>query len=132
MKRYYITKIIGDGTENNPYRPKIADAGVSWVGAIPTGADGKPLFAWAFVLAATANHVTLLADTDNDGLPDLSPDATLGSLSTLVRTALLNRLADRGIDVSDIKTTTTYRALLNRVGQRLSGAFDINRFDVAE
>lgn len=65
MKRYYLSPIIGSGSEADPYRPKVADFGVSWAGVIPSDpVTGQPLRPWCLVQVEAPDHAALLADAD--------------------------------------------------------------------
>lgn len=133
MRRYYLSQIIGTGTEDDPYRPKIADLRVNHVAVIPSDpVTGKPKFAWALVIVNTANHTALLSDGQIEALPDLSLDAKLNSLSAAVRNALISRLTAKGISTTGVNVNTTYRDVVRRVGQFLRATFSENNFDVAE
>lgn len=59
-KRTYRADIVGDGTEGDPYRPIVADLGVSWVGQIESDPEtGAPLSTRALVVVATDDHDAL-------------------------------------------------------------------------
>lgn len=58
----YICQIIGDGSEDNPFRPAIADYPLSWTAEIKTGDDGRPLESSCVV--AVSGDVSLFA-SDN-------------------------------------------------------------------
>jgi hypothetical protein len=73
--RYYLAPILGDGSPNNPYRPKTADlmraalieGSVS--SSIPSDRLGHPLHAWALVSAPDV--AALRDDVDHYVLPDV-------------------------------------------------------------
>lgn len=131
-KRFYICKVIGDGTEDNPYRPKVADYPVSWSGMLPSNPDGTPKYGFTFVIAATQDHTALLADPQIKGMPELSLDAQIGSLSKDLRDKMLAYFDEEGIDRTGLNLQSTMRDVLRRVGKHLEAAFDENRFDVRE
>lgn len=131
-KRYYISPIIGDGSIDNPYRPKVADHGVAWSGAIPTGPDGKPVKPWALVIVAAKNHAPLVADRDLDALPDFPLDGKVSAIQTATKNAMKNKLAARGIATAFIDGTDGYREVIRGVGRMLEPTFDENNFDVAD
>lgn len=131
MRRYYISPIIGTGTEEDPYRPKLADGGKPWVAIIPSKSDGTPSFPWALCLVNALDHTGILGDSNNDGLPDITLDSQLSVLPANQRNQLINRLNQRGIDMTGINATSTFRQLLERVGKQLDVAFRVDRFDVS-
>lgn len=131
-KRFYITKIIGTGDETDPYRPKVADYGVNWVGSIPSNPDGTPKFGFAFVIAATQDHTALLADPQIKGVPELSMDAQLSTLRKAVRDKLIAYFDEEGIDKTGLNQNSTMRQVIRRIGQHLEATFDENRFDVKD
>lgn len=60
MQRAYLADIIGSGSDTDPYRPVVADLGVSWAGEIPSDpATGAPLATRALVIVDTADHSIL-------------------------------------------------------------------------
>ncbi len=133
MKRYYISKIIGDGTEGNSYRVKIADSGKNYVAVIANDpVTGAPTRQWALVLVAAADHTDLLADTDNNAFPDITLDAIISTIPLATRNAVKNFLLSRGIDISDLKNSDPFRLIIRRVGKFIHNAFDENNFDVID
>lgn len=131
MKRYYVCRVVGDGTENNPYRPKVANYPVNWVGILGSNPDGTPKKAWALVLVNAVDHTALLADNQIKAIPDLSLDATWGTLSTPQRNAAKNAIEAEGIDLSWVNNQTTIRKILRYLGQEQESGFNENKFDVA-
>lgn len=129
-KRFYISKIIGTGEETDPYRPKVADYGVPWVGVISSNEDGTPKYSFAFVVVRTQDHTALLADQQIKGMPELSLDAQISSLPSNVRQQMLQFVTDEGIDTSGLNGSSTMRQVLRRIGQHLVASFNENRFDV--
>jgi len=131
-KRFYICKIVGDGSETNSYRPKVADYPVKWAGMIPSNPDGTPKYGFAFVIAATLDHTQLLADPQIKGIPELSLDAQLSSLTKATRDRLLAYFDAEGIDRTGLTLQSTMRQVLRRIGRHLEPDFSENRFDVSE
>ena len=132
-KRYYISPIVGDGTEFNPFRPKIADYGVAWAGSIPSDPKtGHPTSTWTLVLVNAKNHAALLADGAIDALPDFPLDGKVSSVHTATKKSMVNKMKARGINTSFIAGTGGYREVIRGVGKLLDAQFDENNFDVAE
>lgn len=132
MKRYYVSSIIGDGSIENPYRPRVADHGVAWAGNIPTGPDGKPTSTWALVVVDAKNHAALIADKDIDDLPDFPLDGKVSAIQNATKTTMKTKLAKRGIPTAFIDGTDGYREVIRGVGRLLQADFNENDFDVSE
>lgn len=96
MKRYYISPIVGTGAEDDPYRPKVADYGVSWVGVIPSNPDtGRPVYPWCLALVEAINHASLLADRDIKPLPDFPLDGKVSAINKATRNRMSADLQGR-------------------------------------
>lgn len=139
MKRYYICDIYGNGDidvpnspTTGPYRPAVADLGVSWVGAIPTGPDGRPTKTWALVLVASRDHAVVRNAPGVDSLPDFPLDGKVSSINTVTKNAMLARLTARGISRTFIDSTDGYREVIRGIGRQLEPDFDENKFDIAD
>lgn len=133
MKRYYLSKIVGDGlTPNTAYRPKVAVHGVSWTGQIPTDSDGKPLKQWALVIVDATNHSALLADPGIEAFPDFPLDGKVSAMHTPTKAAMVAMLKAAGVDTSFVQNTDGFREVVRGVGKQFSPDFDENNFDVAE
>ena len=92
-KRYYISPLIGTGNEFDPFRPKVADYGVSWVGSIPNNPEtGQPLFNYCLVLVNTQNHGQLIADSAIDSLPDFPLDGKVSSIHTVTKNNMIKNV----------------------------------------
>ncbi len=125
MKRYYISPIIGDGSEWSPFRPKVADYPVSYAAVYPPQnmTTGQYLGNWCLVIAAAADHRALVRDAALVPCPDLTLDARLDSASLAVRDKFLQGLAAKGIATTNIKSNEAYRLALRAIGQQLDPAF---------
>lgn len=132
MKRYYVCDVIGDGSDDSPYRAAVSDHRVSHVAVIPVGPDGRPARPWCLALAAAASHGPLLADRRLDALPDFPLDGKVSSMHGPTRTAMALALQRRGIDTAFLQGTDGYREVVRTLGRLLDPAFDENAFDVSE
>lgn len=124
MNRYYLSPIIGSGTEADPYRPKIADYGVDWAGVIKSDASGHPAQPWCLVLVNTADHSKLLADADLDPLPDVGLSS---ALSARDKAAAGTAVSKRGVKAPAAKTMAD---LVRHLGRQLEPSFDVTRLRV--
>ena len=132
MKRYYVCPVIGDGTEENAYRPKVADYNVSWTGLLSTDPQGLPKKAWSLVLVDTVDHTAILADGKIFALPDSGLDTTFGSLSPAERNRVRNYLGSIDIDTTWITNNTPLREIVRAVGLQHVDTFNENNFDVVD
>jgi hypothetical protein len=130
MKAYYVSKIIGTGTEDDPYRPKVADHGVSWAGSILSRPDGKPLHPDCLVVVEAVNHAPLRADPDIDAMPDASLDLKVSSINTATKNGMINKLRKRGFATQFIDSTDGYRDVIHGIGRQRDPDFDVANFDV--
>ena len=134
-RRFYLSQIIGDGSDDNPYRPAVARPNVNYSAVYPpqdpeTGAYTRP---FCLVVVEAVNHATLIADGRNDVLPDFPPDGKVSALAQARRTALQAALTARGLTahVGNIDGYDGYRHVLNRIGQYLQAGFDLDAIDVS-
>lgn len=131
MRRYYISPIVGDGSDLNPFRPKVANYGVAWVACIASGLNGGPKHNWALVLVNAIDHTPLIDDPDIRAIPQAALDNTLATLSTQQRQFLRSIIDGLGLDTSQITAQTTLRQVLRYLGRTLDANFSESRFDVA-
>lgn len=132
MKRYYLSPIIGTGSEFDAYRPKVDTYGVAWAGGMkrnPT--TGVPVFAWMLVIVEAKNHTPLLLDPDIYGLPDFPLDGKVSAIQTNTKNAMIAALQARGIDTALVGSADGYRDVLEGIGKTQEPTFDINNLDVA-
>lgn len=129
-KRYYLCDIVGDGSEDNPFRPAVADYNVSYVMACDSDATGRPIHADAMVLVNAEDHAQLRGKPGIDPMPDFALDGKMSAINNVVRTQMINALRRRGIDDSGIGNTDGYREALAQIGMQRAAAFNIDSFDV--
>lgn len=130
-KRYYVCDIIGDGIEE-PFRPKVDDFGVNWVGQIKSDANGLPEIPWAIVLVATNNHAQLQNVPGITPLPDFPLDGKVSAMHVPTKNSMVAALQARGIDTSFVGSADGYRDTIRGLGLLLSSNFDENKFDISE
>lgn len=140
--RYYLSPMIGTGTEDDPFRPVVADlGGVNWV--CVTGTDGAP--ALVLVNAPEGEHQRLRADLRHWAFPRLfaqeveAPDrqarmeqlerAHARALFPGVRDTIVAQVASRlGLDLSWLDSQQhSARDVIKAIGKHI----DIN-FSEAE
>lgn len=64
VKRFYLCPIIGIGTEEDPFRPKVANYAVQWSCPIASGEDGRPLQMMTIAEVVADDHTALLGDPE--------------------------------------------------------------------
>lgn len=114
-RRYYLTPVVGQGTEEDPYRLRVADHGVDHAAIIPTDAVGRPTRSWGLAPVDATDFTALNDDATLAGLPQLA----LGTqLSTQQRRAAQSALDRFGAAVI-VKAGDTLGDVVARVAQAL-------------
>jgi hypothetical protein len=135
--RFYLCPVIGDGSDDNTYRPKLTGLG-EFSAMIPSNPDGTPKFSWTAVVVRATDWAALDADPTLEKLFDTSdlPDGintfaevkaylqskTVGDIPVLRRQALDTRLTAKGIDTSAVTLQTTWWQVLKGIYRHLHGA----------
>lgn len=140
MKRYYVCPVIGDGTEDNPYRLAIQDYPDTpfEAGEIPVDMNsasanyGKPLHKFGLILVAARHHGKLISDNRMKPLPQVDLDVKLSSVHTATKNQMVADLKSIGIDTAFIAGTDGYREVIRAIGRITNPDFDENSFDVNE
>jgi hypothetical protein len=123
MKKYYVSTVIGDGTEFNPYRPQLSDSGVNHVAVINQAV--KP---WALCLVSAQDH-DVLEVAGNDPMPEFPLDAKMSAMGIGAKTAMNAKLNARNI--TQPNNPDAYREIIRSIGQQIDPAFSEDNFDVA-
>lgn len=135
MKRYYLSKIIGDGrSPETAFKPKIGlIPGLNYVSEIKSDpVTGSPAEQFALCLVAARNHSAILADADNRALPDVPLDVKMNAINASTKSKFVDDLAFFGIDSAFINSADGFRDSVRYLGKRLNANFDENNFDVSE
>lgn len=130
MKRYYVCDLVGDGSEENPFRPVIANFPVAWSGSIPTGVDGRPVHKDCLVIVSTEDHAALRNAAGVVPLPDFPLDGKMSAIQNGTRNTMLSALVARGFDTTSIGNADGYRDALSEIGRQRDPLFNIDKFDV--
>lgn len=152
MKRYGISRIVGTGTPDDPYRPKLVNYWFRYTDADPEPpyesdalagtvrirraiasdpVTGQPLWPWAFVVVDAPRLALLADDPDVRQLPDAGLDLTVGALSPTVRNKLRADFDAFGIDRSWINNSTPIRAVVRYLIQQHYATVSEDDFDPA-
>jgi hypothetical protein len=139
-KRYYLSPIVREEqTDTDPetgetettvrYLPKVAillrgvaDARIGSVIGQQTGDVFDP--PWALVVVDAPDHGVALNDRDLDVLPAFPLDARMTAMQNATRTAMINRLRARGVNVDAVGNADGYRDVIKIIGQRVRPEFD--------
>ena len=127
-KRLYLSDVIGTGTRADPYRPAISTiANVTKTNVINAPAR---MHCVVLVDAPGPVHADLAADARVDLIPAIGLNDRWDTLTLAQRTAIRNRLIDRGFDVSSIGNVVLFRVILRHICRQIRNEFDEDRFDV--
>lgn len=134
MARWFVSRIVGTGTDTDPFRAKVQRLpGVTaCVAQIPSDPlTGGPLRQWALCHVEATDYAAVAADPDVFALPNIAKDQLLGSLTLAQRTAIRNRMQSAfGLD-PDVSVNRPFRALLREIGQRDEAHFHEDNFGVS-
>lgn len=141
-KRFYVCRIIGDGTPfggSGPYRAAIEDVVDPQTGFQAFSLNtiissdpntGEPLLPWCLVIADGARHSLVNGNPDIDPLPVFALDAKVSSMHTPTRNAMGAAMQARGINTAFVGTADGYRDVINGLGRLHNPTFDVADFDV--
>lgn len=126
MKRWVVckTELIAGMLE--PAVGRFTNNFRCWSARSPQAGD------WQLCQIGVADLTAINADSQCIVLPDLTLDATWGSLPANVRNIAINRLGDYGVDTSQIKASSTIRQVLMLIGRQHQPTMDPERGDVAD
>ena len=117
MHRFYLSTIVGSGTEEDPYRPRIADLTGQWHATLPSDATGKPASTWCLVQAG---------DVPDD--PDVTPlvassfERGVDGLAAAEQARLKSELDKVGVAFTKADTLAD---VIERTGRKLEPTFFI-------
>ena len=131
-KRFYLSPLVDvpsplGGTMK---LAKVLSDGTRYTGCVQVV---NPAGNWALVLTESTQHATLVQDTDNRDLPELSLDIKWAAMGTQAQRKLENALTRFGIPASVFTTPTpvdSYRELIERIGALCDPAFTTLSFDI--
>jgi hypothetical protein len=137
MRRYAVSGIIGAGTDEDWYRPALADHGINWAIAIAADQATNPNKRW--VLAVVAGTEAQLATVDADARCALLPfgpadlDNTWMSIGTAqVRNQLANRIQQVTGVIVQRDDQRTLREIVTTVGLTVDPNFTPETLNVAD
>ena len=125
MKRWFIARMgdyDGDGSRvpaTNKY-------------ACDTRVWSTPSIAFCVGQLGAASLTGINTDPDIKLIPDAALDNLLSTIPTATRQAMITGLTAGGFDVSDVKNTWTFRALLKHLRFQIDARDDIESGDVSD
>ena len=117
--KFYFCNTIGDGSEDNPFSPAISQYTNDWR-AVDARTDATQHGVLMVDCTITDdNHTLALADTDiiHFDVEDIDLDDPVSLI--LDRTKLKDSLADQGISIKGLDSTSTLRDVLKSVVRQL-------------
>lgn len=136
-KRFFFCAILGDGTEQNPYRTWFQANGVPMqildMRAYPQIEDGY-MVAWGEI--SDANHALAIADPSVTYLRFESASgayqpltATLNNVSAANRTAIQNTFTAHGVPITGITLSWTIAQVLQLMRRRMALGLILEQYD---
>lgn len=113
---FYVCKMIGNGSEDDPYRPYIAGFPLAWS---MVGQTGKGCLVFA---------INPTSDLDND--PQITP-VKRDLSATFARNEwnqFINKLKDFGLNANDYDQNRTVREAIIWIGKQWEPMFDIDDY----
>lgn len=124
--KWYISPVIGDGSDENPRRAKVMDYGVACSAIIPSGTS------WALVYASAPDLSALDADPEIkdvfekfasgrnfDEIRAFLKSKTVSDLAPAKRNAVQAYLTGLGVDLTGVTLSTMLWDVLERVKEKL-------------
>ncbi len=123
--RYYLSPIVGSGTNDDPLRARVAAYDASVVSLMPSNpTTGSPRSSWTLSVVGAASHAWLQADPQLAALPDLPLDTHLADVDARTLASLRAALARFQIDRAVLDSAYTYRDLLVGLARTLEPSYD--------
>ena len=132
MKRYCIAKIVGKGTEFDPFRSSIqnhSDVHYEFGEIVVDPNTGQPTHSFVLAIVETASLSRLMKDDDIDVLPDFPLDGKMSAMQGNTKSAMTATLAKYGVS---IRGSDGFRDAIRAVGRVIKPDFDENDFDLSD
>jgi hypothetical protein len=122
VRRWYVTPIVGSGTETDPYVAETLGQGGS--GPIESGTDGHPMHEMTVILISSTDHSELMTDPRIQPIADLADlDLDIGDLGQ-ERFAWINAVAE----AHGVTAEGFVRQVLRQIGEHYQANFDETNF----
>lgn len=130
-KRYYLSAIVGTGTDGDALRSAVSDYGVSSSVEYPPQDPntGKYTRNECLVIVEAPSHVDMLKDVRMFGMPDFPLDGKLSAMRSQTLTAFNTAAASRGYSIT-WGSADAYRDVVRSLGKQLNPNFSEDNFDV--
>ena len=116
--RYYLSPIIGTGTEQDPFRPAIGDFpnathktfAFGYAAIVPSYVPS-----WTFVLVASTNHNPLIHQPDFGPLPDIPLETSVQDMQASDREMIQETLSRFELDPAILDAAATYLDVIQAI-----------------
>lgn len=144
MRRYYLSKIVGDGSIEDPYRHRLQElidtaSEADFIGGeiAVDGTTGQPLHPAILCMVSATNHSAFVADSGLIPLPHVPLDSAAGGIAPGVRSGVKARLvAELGYGQAAVDAVweggTSFAAVLDHYGQLNNSSFSAVAFDLTD
>lgn len=132
MKRYCIARVVGTGTEFDPFRSAVQeykDLDYEFGGIEVDPRTGQPTHPFVLAIIKTANIGRLMSDKGIDLLPDFPLDGKMSAMKKNTKNKMVDALAKYGVSISG---ADGFRDAIRTIGQIIKPDFDENNFDLNE
>lgn len=103
---YYVCPVIGSGTHEDMYRPKVAEYDVNYTSA------GSNIKGWSIVCVNASDHSALIADSQIYLLSDTTLDTLYSELTSAQQNRIVTCLTYAGISYTP-NGSDSLRTILN-------------------
>lgn len=125
--RYYVSPMVGSGTEADPLRPLVIDLpnypkrtyATAW--EMVYNSDREP---YALVVVASPNHKRLLKNEALGILPDIPLETSTFDLTGEEASMIMRVISGFGMDPEVMDESTTYYEVLYRIAGQIEGPFN--------
>lgn len=139
MYLWMISPITGTGTISDPYRASVEDVpGVNSAALIPSNPDGTPKYKFALCLVAATSQSIVAGVTNSYVFPSYPYDSLMSGMDPTARSNMVQDVQAYNMDGNGYHLdatnadTDSYRTVLNRIGDQIDTAFNINNMNCAE
>jgi hypothetical protein len=120
--RYYVSPMVGSGTEEDPIRPLVIDLpnypkrtyATAW--EMVYNGDRQP---YALVVVASTNHRRLLKNDEIGILPDIPLETSIFDLTGEEASMIMRVISGFGMDPEVMDESTTYYEVLYRIAGQI-------------
>lgn len=142
MNRYGIFRIVGSGTEQDPYRPDLT--GLTVIGQtnsvmlIPSKPDGSPKYRYAFGEVSADDFLAVTVLANNYLFPNYQLGSPMSGMAASARTAMVQAVRSYNMDGTGYRLDAShsagelYRDVIVRIARQIDPNFTITACRVSE